>query len=595
MEGTRKAMMGQRLAARTARAADRRGRARRQGVAPWLVMVAVVLFTAAACAAIPISGPVGKSDPLAPRNNSVNINFQQFAPVEGATPESIISGFIDSGTGINDDYQVARLYLTAGLAQSWAADKRTLVYKNTFSVAPGKEKDSYEVTFDVVSTVDATGVLTPAAANAKETIEMKLVQVGGQWRISETPDGVLLADANFQTLFSPVSLYFYDPTFTYGVPDVRWLTARSSRASTAIVKAMLGGPAPYLKGAVVSAFPSGISLERDSVPVNNGVAKVGLVAQPLLETSVRQRQQMRAQLLVTMQKALNTVTDVQFLADDREVDMGGSSDSVPPMIIDNPVPSTQVALSKNELVNFDGTQISTVANVGPIADLAPSAPAVSYSGKQYAFLSSGGNRIYSVAAGRSPATAISGVALTPPSFAPNGWLWSAEGDGSGTVMAINATNGVKDVTPVVLTVPWLVGRHVTTLRISRDGTRALVISDAGGGTQVSVTGIVKSGEAPKELTAPITLPQAGTPTLGVWVGDTSVAVMEPSATLPVAIDVLDLTRDPVSLSELMGLEWLSAGSGVRNVHAQSATELFTLIGNNWEVSTKGLRQASFAG
>ena len=46
-------------------------------------------------------------------------------------------------------------------------------------------------------------------------------------------------------------------------------------------------PAPYLKGAVVSAFPNGIALERDSVPVNNGIAKVGLTAQPLLARASR--------------------------------------------------------------------------------------------------------------------------------------------------------------------------------------------------------------------------------------------------------------------------------------------------------------------
>lgn len=560
-----------------------------------LVMAVVVLLTAGGCATIPTYGPVGKSDPLSPRNNSVNISFQQFAPVDGASPESIIRGFIDSGTGISDDFQVARQYLTTGLAQSWAADKRTLVYKNAFTVTPGPNKDTFEATFDVVSTVDATGVLTPAAPNATETVEMTLVQVEGQWRISKTPDGVVLTEATFQTLYNPVALYFYDPSFTFGVPDVRWLAGRTSRTATAIVRAMLAGPAPYLKGAVVSSFPNGIALERDSVPVNNGLAKVGLTAQPLLETSVKQRQQMHAQLLVTLQKSLNTVTEVQFLADDREVDMGGSADSVPPMVIDNPVPNVQVAVAKNELVSYDGSKTTPITGMDSVAHLAPTAPAISYSGKNFAFLNASATQLYTVAPGQPVAVAANGVGLTPPSFAPNGWLWSAAGDGSGTVVAINTNAGVKDAPPVILTVPWLVGQHVTTLRISRDGTRALIISEANGVNRVSITGIFKSSDVPKELTAPNNLVHTGSPVLGVWVDDSSVAVMAPSATEPVVIEILDLARAPASLSELGGVQWLSAGSGVRNVHAQTSNEIYSLVGNNWDLTGKDLAQASFAG
>ena len=385
---------------------------RHWALATW-AMVVVVLLAVAGCAAIPTDGSVGKSDPLGPRNNSVNISFQQFSPVDGAPSESIISGFVDSGTGINDDFQVARQYLTPGLAQSWAPDKRTLVFRDTFAVVPGEQKDTFDINFDVVSTVDASGVLTPAKDGASETLSMKVVQVDGQWRIAEAPDGVMLAEATFQTLFSPFSLYFYDTTYTYGVPDVRWLAGRSARTATAIVKAMLDGPAPYLKGAVVSAFPNGITLERDSVPVNNGLAKVGLTAQPLLETSVKQRQQMHAQLLVTLQKSLSTVTGVQFLADDREVDMGGPADSITPMIIDNVVPSTQVALAKNELVAFDGAKISVIPKMASVAGLGPSVPAVSYTGENYAFRAGAGNQIYAVTPGKQPELAISGVAPAP--------------------------------------------------------------------------------------------------------------------------------------------------------------------------------------
>lgn len=581
---------------------DPRLKSRRYGAVPrrhWLaagwVMAVVVLLAMAGCATIPTHGPVGKSDPLTPRNNSVYIDFEQFAPGDGASQESIVRGFIESGTGITDDFQVARQYLAPKLAQSWAPDKSTLVYKDTFSVSPGAEKDTFVLTFDVVSTVDATGVLTPAKEGATESLNMKLVQVDGQWRISEAPDGVGLTQANFETLFSPLALYFYDPTFTYGVPDIRWLVSRSSRTTTTIVKAMLSGPAPYLRGAVVSAFPNGISLERDSVPVNNGLAKVGLSAKALLDTSVKQRQQMHEQLLVTLQKSLNTVTEVQFLADDRQVDMGGATDDLSAMVIDSSVSTTQVALAKNELVTFNGTKAAPIPGMVSVAALAPATPAISYSGKEFAFKSGAGNQIYSVVPGQQPVVAVAGVALTPPSFAPNGWLWSAAGDGSGDVIAINPNDDGKMGPPVLLRVPWLVGQEVSTLRISRDGTRALVISQSNGVSRVSITGIFKSGDVPKELTPPLNLPHTGTPSLGVWTGESSVAVMAPSAADPVTIEILDLARGPQKLDELVGLEWLTAGSGLRNIHAQSAAGYFANVSSSWDLIAKDLRQASFAG
>jgi hypothetical protein len=573
----------------------RAGRPRRKGLLPLLVTAAVVLFVAAGCAAIPTDGPVGKSDPVSPRTHSVDVNYAQNKPVAGASPESIIRGFIDSGTGIDDDFQTARQYLTAGLAQSWSADKRTLVYSNAFSVKPGKTKDSYLATFDTVSSVDSTGVLTQLPAGSTETLEMDLVQVDGEWRIAKAPDGLVLSQDTFGVLFKPVSLYFYDSTYTYGVPDVRWLSGGSSRTATSIVRAMLAGPAPYLKGAVVSAFPTGMALARESVTVNNGLAKVGLTSAPLLQSSVRQRQQMHAQLLVTLQKSLNDVTEVQFLADDREVDMGGSGDLVPPMVIDNGVPPVQVGIAKNELVSYDGSTVAAVPGMANITELAPTDPAMSYNGKDFAFLSGDGNHAFSISAGHEPLNVANGVALTTPSFAPNGWLWTAAGDGSGMVQAVNVNAGAKDPAPVVINVPWLVGQQVTTLRISRDGTRALVVSNANGISRVSITGISKSGDVPKELTAPINLAHAGTPTVGVWAGDTSVAVIAPSGKSEVAVQVLDLARAPITLAPVKGITWISAASGVRSVHIQTPTELYALVGNNWQVAAKGLSQASFAG
>ncbi|WP_125609771.1 LpqB family beta-propeller domain-containing protein [Specibacter cremeus] len=570
-----------------------RGRAAWAGVV--VVVLLAMLVAAAGCATIPTHGPVGKSDPVAPRNNSVNINFQQVPPPPGATPREIIEGFINAGTGVADGFQVARQYLDPGLANTWKADARTLVYKNAFSIESSAGANSYQVKFEVQSEVDNAGILTAAAGNSVESIGFSLVKVDGQWRISRVPDGIMLKSPDFATLYSAYTLYFYDPTFQYGVPDVRWLAGRASTTVTGIVRAMLNGPAPYLKGAVASAFPDGISLVRDSVPVNDGVAQVDLTAQPLLGATVKQRQQMNAQLLVTLQKNLNTVTSVTLRADTRGVDLGNTGDEAPSLVIDNQVPATQVALRKNELVTFDGATASPIARMPSVAKLNPMGPAMSYDGKHFAFGSTDGSHVYAVTPGADPVEAVTGRNLTQPSFSPGGWAWTASGDGSGTVVAFDARKAGPDLPTAVLNVPWLAGRTVTALRISRDGSRALVVSSAGGTSTVQLAGILRSGDVPKELATPITLPSTGNPTLGVWVDGTSVAVMRPSTDEPVTIQVLDLKREPVALTPLKGVQWISAGSGDRNIRAQTSQDTYGLVGNAWGVLSKDLVQASFAG
>ena len=82
-----------------------------------------------------------------------------------------------------------------------------------------------------------------------------LAQVDGEWRISKLPDGTAIPEETFKVIYGAYPIYFYDPTFTYAVPDVRWFIKKKTVKS--MTSALLGGPAPYLKGAVVSAFPSG--------------------------------------------------------------------------------------------------------------------------------------------------------------------------------------------------------------------------------------------------------------------------------------------------------------------------------------------------
>ncbi|MNR61868.1 Lipoprotein LpqB [compost metagenome] len=66
----------------------------------------------------------------------------------------------------------------------------------------------------------------------------------GEWRIAELPDGTAIPEETFKVIYGAYPIYFYDPTFTYAVPDVRWFIKK--KTVKAMTSALLGGPAPYL-------------------------------------------------------------------------------------------------------------------------------------------------------------------------------------------------------------------------------------------------------------------------------------------------------------------------------------------------------------
>jgi hypothetical protein len=138
---------------------------------------------------------------------------------------------------------------------------------------------------------------------------------------------------------------------------------------------------------------------------------------------------------------------------------------------------------------------------------------------------------------------------------------------------------------------------VKEFRISRDGTRALVISQQNGKSKVQITGIIRSADGtPRDLTAPLTLLTAGDPDQGVWVDDTTVAVMKASASDAVTPELLSLTSaQPQQLAPWPGLTALSAGNGPSEVYGQSAEGIFQRLGNGWSPQLKGPVDPSFPG
>ena len=110
------------------------GRCTRVGAA----LLALILLLLTSCAQIPRSGPVGKSTDESAGNPNAPVFFPA-APRPGAGPEAVIEDFYLAGSGYEDDYAVARQYLTPGSSVTWKPDQRALVFRKATVVATGVE------------------------------------------------------------------------------------------------------------------------------------------------------------------------------------------------------------------------------------------------------------------------------------------------------------------------------------------------------------------------------------------------------------------------------------------------------------------------
>ena len=558
-----------------------------------VLMLLVLLL--ASCAHIPTSGPVGKSS----EGSAGNLNAPVFlpaAPQPGAAPENIIEDFYRAGSGYEDDYAVAREYLTQASSVAWKPDQRALVYREARVVGTGVD-NVYNYELDVAYAVDADGIATQMPPGTMENIPATVTQIDGEWRISAIPDGTAIPEETFKVIYGAYPIYFYDPSFTYAVPDVRWFI--KNKTVKAMTSALLGGPAPYLRGAVVSAFPSGIKLARESVPVVSGAAQVDLTAKELSEASTEDRLRMQTQLALTF-RSQPDVVNVELRANQDLVRVEDNGSVLPPVQNKN-VPARQIAVSGNELVRYENNRVSPLPDMQTVSALVPRFPAESPVSQTVAFLNESRTTLYSMVPGQPARALTTRSTLTHPSFSLHDWVWAAGPGATGaTEIVAYRPAGVAEgaaVPTVTLAPSWLAGRTIKDLRVSREGVRALVISEQNGKTRVQVAGIIRAADGtPRELTSPITLMTDSEPDQGVWVSDTTVAVMKGSAAANVTPELLSLTSgQPQQLAPWLGLVGLSGGNGQDEIYGQSVEGIFQRLGNGWSPQLKGPIDPSFPG
>lgn len=549
-------------------------------IAALVVLVSLVL---SGCATLPMSGPVNtiKATGLAPYGDP-NLKFDVSGPANDASPEEIVQGFITAMKGLDDNLQTARKFLTQTAASTWRAGDQTIVYSGSPEISKVDDAESYSVKLLTASVVDSDGILSLQPARATQSVQMDVVKVDGQWRISNAPKGIFLEKAVFETLFRAVDLYFFDPSYQTVVPDVRWFTKQSTGSSsgqgsataTSMVKALLNGPAPYLQGAVVSAFPTGTELIKDAVPITDGKAEVELSDKPLVDSSKQAQQRMQLQLLMTLQRGVNTVNKVDLKANKASLSLDNNPLLATTSTLLNPtVDNRQVGVRDQQVVYVENRSVSPVQGISRLEIPNVTALAQSYQRDGgFAVLGSDSTSLYSISPGQAPLQRIQGIKLTNPSISPDGRIWSAASDRSGNVFVAEA--GAAS-TPLTLNVPWLKDQLVTSLRVARDGARVVIVIDNGDGTsRILLAGIARidnsSSSLPKSLQGPSVLAQALRVTQAYW-ADQSTVIAFRAGDGDVTPYQVSVTGTQTALTNLTGLRAMSVGDNVGMVFAQTTS------------------------
>lgn len=413
----------------------------------------------AGCVAIPTAGNVSRFS-MRGGDEAPNFNFLARPPAKGDNQDRILAGFIQAGIDTQDRYAVARRYLTTDFAARWNPTASVTVTDGSRGSSTRIDGSTISLSVRASARVDASGAYSPTTDTT--ALLFSFVKQKGEWRISAAPDGTVLSPYNFSAVFQSYPLYFLDPTGAFLVPDLRWYPAGAA-AQDRVVRGLLAGPAAWLgSGAVVSAFPRGTQLGSDGVLIRDGVATVDLSAQ-VLEQSGAARRRMAAQLQTTLQ----TITTLSAV----RLSVRGVAVEVP---TDGSMPSDDPQVGPAVLA-FGSGRLGAVSGGGldPVdpftvktAELDPGPATLDRSRSTLALRSSAG--VWRVPASGSAELVDRRSRLVAPAIDPEGFVWSAQTVGVGSVLAIDPRSGAARAIGSTSTPSDGV---LVSMRMSRDGTR----------------------------------------------------------------------------------------------------------------------------
>ena len=551
------------------------------------VALAAVALALTGCVSIPHSGPVNAADAAPPERSSVALIA--YGPTPDATANQIVQGFLRAvAAGGNDEFAVAREYLAGPAAETWNPRAQVRVFTARDVTYSQSEDGAVRATATAAATVDAQGRYTEAAPDTPLQLDFTLARTDdGQWRIVDLEDGILVSPAVFENQYDPYQLYFLSPDNEALVPETRWYPQRS--AASLIARHLLEGPSTWLAGGVTTAVPTGTRLAEGSVSVVDSVAQVDLSSEALAAEPA-QRGLMAAQL----EESLRTVPGIQSVT----LTVGGNPlplEGEAPDLLRNPyVTGNPVVVAEGRAQRFTGSEL--VPLVGESLATDPRMPALPYddaSGR--AVVLDGTDRLVSLPNEQDGGAVLTtGTNLVAPSIDRHGWIWTTPRASDGTLRAVLPNGTVTSVSAT-----WLDDADVLSLRVSRDGTRIVVIWQADGVSRIELATVLRDSDGrPLAVGEPVRVGESVTSALAAaWVDEQTVAVLGSSGTdTAIAVHLVTIGGPTVKLPPVTGATRVAAATGDRTlVVGTEDGELYERNGLGWTLATTDVFDPAYPG
>ncbi len=446
---------------------------------PALVSLGILLTVLlTACAGLPTAGPVNAGQAVTEAETDGDFVFIPDGPATDATPQQIVEGFIAAGSGPRGNWDTAREFLAGDFRPIWKPQAGVTVYRPGERTLTEVADDEFVLSVTPVATVDDTGALSTVGDDGEIPLAFTLArQADGQWRITEAADGIVLDLNRFRAVFGSYALMFFDPMWTYLIPDERWFP--KTYAATSIAQALVdGAPSPWLDGAVATSFVDGARLAQPAVPVRSGrVAEVSLEeGARSLEPTVLSR--MQAQLEASLLTA--GITGVDMFVDDQML-AAVPAPARSTRVDTRPLVRTAEAfgfLSGTTVEEIDGLSAALVDTDAVHIDVNADRTAAAVLAPEGAVLEVRGDGTELVLDNRS--------GLLAPSIDPLGYIWSVPAEAPTAVSAI-----APDGTVFQIASAWAGALRIASMRVSRDGTRVAAIVRDGTRDALWVAGILR--------------------------------------------------------------------------------------------------------
>lgn len=293
-----------------------------------VVMAIVVSALLTGCASIPDRGSVRTLDSQIVRQGST-VRYNPPGPVDGASPDQVVAGFLEAMIAFPVTTRTASQFLTPEAAAAWRTHDRTVIYnaprvsaEATDVDAADGDRDRATLRYTRRAVLDDQGQYTAATGHA--SIPIVLQRVGGQWRITNPPPGLLISQQYFDDYFQPLSLYYLDPGGEELVASPVYVPSGDQLATT-LLSGLLRRPDDAGGAELATVVPEGTTL-TDPAPVrSDGTVDVNLSGD-LAVLTTRRRELLSAQIVSTLAQVPG-VTAVRIRANGAPLAIPGVDDA----------------------------------------------------------------------------------------------------------------------------------------------------------------------------------------------------------------------------------------------------------------------------